>query len=86
MISSEMKDDLVCLYNERLHQVCLQTEKIRLYTNLRLYKSRNFQMFKKLIEDNESMKVKKKSQETFQEAQTWRGFSLNYNKPKRLKI
>ena len=86
MISSEMKDDLVCLYNERLHQVCLQTEKIRLYTNLRLYKSRNFQMFKKLIEDNESMKVKKKSQETFQEAQNWKGFSLNFNKPRRLKI
>ena len=43
-------------------------------------------MFKNLIEDNESMKVKKKSQETFQEAQTWRGFSLNYNKPRRLKI
>ena len=43
-------------------------------------------MFKKLIEDNESMKVKKKSQETFQEAQNWKGFSLNFNKPRRLKI
>ena len=38
------------------------------------------------MEDNESMKVKKKSQETFQEAQNWKGFSLNYNKPRRLKI
>ena len=38
------------------------------------------------MEDNESTKVKKKSQETFQEAQNWKGFSLNYNKPRRLKI
>ena len=38
------------------------------------------------MEDNESTKVKKKFQETFQEAQNWKGFSLNYNKPTRIKI
>ena len=49
-------------------------EKIRFDTNLRHYTSRNIQKFKNLIEDNESMKVKKKPQETFQEAQNWKGF------------
>ena len=40
------------------------------------------------MEDNESMKVKKKKKipRDFQEAQNWKGFSLNYNKPRRLKI
>jgi hypothetical protein len=38
------------------------------------------------MEDNESTKVKKKSKETFQEAQNWKAFSLNYNEPRRLKI
>ena len=56
---------------KRLHQPCLQMEKIRFNTNLRLYTSRNTQKFKNLIEDNEYMKVKKKPQETFQEAQNW---------------
>ena len=65
---------------KRLHQVCLQMEKIRSDTNLRLYTSRNTPKFKNLIEDNELVKVKKKPQETFQEAQNWKGFSLNYNK------
>ena len=69
-----------------LHQVHLQQEKIRFNSILRLYTSRNSQSFKNLMEDNESTKVKKKSQETFQEAQYWKGFSLNYNKPRRLKI
>ena len=64
---------------KRQHQVCLQMEKIRFDTNLRLYTSRNTQKFKTLIEENQSMKVKKKPQETFQEAQNWKGFSLNYN-------
>ena len=49
-------------------------EKIRFDTNLRHYTSRNIQKFKNLIEDNETMKVKKKPQETFQEAQNWKGF------------
>jgi len=71
---------------KRLHQVCLQQEQIRFNTILRLYTSINSQRFKNLMEDNESMKVKKKSQETFQEAQNWKGFSLNYNKPRRLQI
>ena len=70
---------------KRLHQVCLQMQNIRFDTNLRHYTSRNIQKLKNLIEDNESMKVKKKPQETFQEAQNWKGFSLNYNKPKGLK-
>ena len=70
---------------KRLHQPCLQMEKIRFNTNLRLYTSRNTQKFKNLIEDNEYMKVKKKPQETFQEAQNWKGFSLNYNKHRKLK-
>ena len=64
---------------KRLHQPCLQMEKIRFNTNLRLYTSRNTQKFKNLIEDNEYLKVKKKPQETFQEAQNQKGFSLNYN-------
>ena len=65
---------------KRLHQVCLQQEKISFDTILRLYTSRNTPKFKNLIEDNELVKVKKKPQETFQEAQNWKGFSLNYNK------
>ena len=65
---------------KRLHQVCLQMGKIRFDTNLRLYTSRNTQKFKNLTEDNKSMKVQKKPQETFQEAQNWKGFTLNYNK------
>ena len=64
---------------KRQHQVCLQMEKIRSDTNLRLYTSRNTPKLKHLIEDNESVKVKKKPQETFQEAQNLKGFSLNYN-------
>ena len=64
---------------KRLHQVCLQQEKISFDTILRLYTSRNTPKFKNLIEDNELVKVKKKPQETFQEAQNWKGFSLNYN-------
>jgi hypothetical protein len=60
-------------------------EKMRFDTNLRPYTSRNSQRFKNLMEDNESTKVKKKSQETFQETQNWKGFSLNYNKLRRLR-
>ena len=40
-------------------------EKIRFDSNLRLYTSRNTPKFKNLIEDNESVKVKKETPRDF---------------------
>ena len=55
-------------------------EKIRFDSNLRLYTSRNTPKFKNLIEDNESVKVKKETPRDFsRSSELERLFFLNYN-------
>ena len=68
------------LYNEKTAPTVSPNGKNKVRYKSQIYTSRNTQKFKNLIEDNEYMKVKKKPQETFQEAQNWKGFSLNCNK------